>query len=138
MNSTNDEGNRATGNSGTEKDVTEDHDKTGSPAVIHQGTQTSESNVNSTLSANHAPHGSNLVPSHHLSTFSHPQVHYIPSVSMPIFSTGSSGQPTHSKSPTTHALPINFIPEVIKGTYGELHVNANGQYTFVLSRNSPQ
>ncbi|MFA0046364.1 VCBS domain-containing protein, partial [Vibrio sp. 10N.261.51.F11] len=85
-------------------------------------------------------HGSssNLVPSHHLSTLSHPQVHYIPSVSMPTISSGSNGQPTHSNAPTTPALPVTFMPEVIKGTYGELHVDANGQYTFVLNPNSPQ
>ncbi|WP_234911722.1 VCBS domain-containing protein, partial [Vibrio anguillarum] len=96
--------------------------------------------VNSTLSASHAPHSSisHLVPSHHLSTLSHSQVHYIPSVSMPTISSGSNGQPTHSNAPTMPALPVSFMPEVIKGTYGELHVDANGQYTFVLNPKSPQ
>ncbi|MFA0146840.1 VCBS domain-containing protein [Vibrio lentus] len=124
----------------TAKDVTDDHNKADSSAVALQEAQTSDNDVNSTLSASHAAHGSSshLVPSHHLSTLSHPQVHYIPSVSMPTISSGSNGQPTHSNAPTTPALPVTFMPEVIKGTYGELHVDANGQYTFVLNPNSPQ
>ncbi|PTO92682.1 toxin [Vibrio sp. 10N.286.48.B8] len=127
-------------NNVTEKDVTDDHSKADSSAVALQEAQTSDNHVNSTLSASHAAHGSSshLVPSHHLSTLSHPQVHYIPSVSMPTISSGSNGQPTHSNAPTTPALPVTFMPEVIKGTYGELHVDANGQYTFVLNPNSPQ
>ncbi|WP_157938494.1 VCBS domain-containing protein [Vibrio splendidus] len=127
-------------NNVAEKDVTDDHRKADSSAVDLQEAQTSDNDVNSTLSASHAAHGSSshLVPSHHLSTFSHPQVHYIPSVSMPTISSGSNGQPTHSNAPTTPALPLTFMPEVIKGTYGELHVDANGQYTFVLNPNSPQ
>ncbi|UOE87420.1 VCBS domain-containing protein [Vibrio splendidus] len=131
---------QVTANNVTEKDVTDDHSKADSSAVAHQEAQTSDSDVNSTLSASRAPHGSSshLVPSHHLSTLSHPQVHYIPSVSMPTISSGSNGQPTHSNAPTTPALPVTFMPEVIKGTYGELHVDANGQYTFVLNPNSPQ
>ncbi|WP_157936468.1 VCBS domain-containing protein [Vibrio splendidus] len=131
---------QVTANNVTEKDVTDDHSKADSSAVALQDAQTSDNDVNSTLSANHAAHGSssNLVPSHHLSTLSHPQVHYIPSVSMPTISSGSNGQPTHSNAPTTPALPLTFMPEVIKGTYGELHVDANGQYTFVLNPNSPQ
>ncbi|GLO64216.1 hypothetical protein MACH09_47240 [Vibrio sp. MACH09] len=131
---------QVTANSVTEKDVTDDHTIADSSAVTYQEAQTSESDVNSTLSANHAPHGSSshLVPSHHLSTISHPQVHYIPSVSMPTISSGSNGQPTHSNASTTPALPVTFMPEVIKGTYGELHVDANGQYTFVLTPKSPQ
>ncbi|KPL95845.1 VCBS domain-containing protein [Vibrio splendidus] len=131
---------QVTANNVTEKDVTDDHSKADSSAVAHQEAQTSDSDVNSSLSASHAPHGSSshLVPSHHLSTLSHPQVHYIPSVSMPTISSGSNGQPTHSNAPTTPALPVTFMPEVIKGTYGELHVDANGQYTFILNPNSPE
>ncbi|MEZ8192473.1 VCBS domain-containing protein [Vibrio sp. 1F279] len=131
---------QVTANNVTEKDVTDDHNKADSSAVALQEAQTSDNDVNSTLSASHAAHGSSshLVPSHHLSTLSHPQVHYIPSVSMPTISSGSNGQPTHSNAPTTPALPVTFMPEVIKGTYGELHVDANGQYTFVLNPNSPQ
>ena len=131
---------QVTANNVTEKDVTDDHSKADSSAVALQEAQTSDSDVNSTLSASHAAHGSSshLVPSHHLSTLSHPQVHYIPSVSMPTISSGSNGQPIHSNAPTTPALPVTFMPEVIKGTYGELHVDANGQYTFVLNPNSPQ
>ncbi|MEZ8357104.1 VCBS domain-containing protein, partial [Vibrio splendidus] len=131
---------QVTANNVTEKDVTDDHSKVDSSAVALQEAQTSDSDVNSTLSASHAAHGSSshLVPSHHLSTLSHPQVHYIPSVSMPTISSGSNGQPIHSNAPTTPALPVTFMPEVIKGTYGELHVDANGQYTFVLNPNSPQ
>ncbi|MEZ9002925.1 VCBS domain-containing protein [Vibrio splendidus] len=127
-------------NNVTEKDVTDDHSKADSSAVALQEAQTSDNDVNSTLSASHTAHGSSshLVPSHHLSTLSHPQVHYIPSVSMPTISSGSNGQPIHSNAPTTPALPVTFMPEVIKGTYGELHVDANGQYTFVLNPNSPQ
>ncbi|MEO9494838.1 MAG: VCBS domain-containing protein [Vibrio splendidus] len=140
IDNSNDAADQATANNVTEKDVTDDHSKADSSAVAHQEAQTSDSDVNSTLSASHAPHGSSshLVPSHHLSTLSHPQVHYIPSVSMPTISSGSNGQPTHSNAPTTPALPVTFMPEVIKGTYGELHVDANGQYTFVLNPNSPQ
>ncbi|MFA0498178.1 VCBS domain-containing protein, partial [Vibrio sp. 10N.222.46.A1] len=131
---------QVTANNVTAKDSSDHHGKTDSSAVTHQEAQTSDSDVNSTLSASHAAHGSSshLVPSHHLSTLSHPQVHYIPSVSMPTISSGSNGQPTHSNAPTTPALPVTFMPEVIKGTYGELHVDANGQYTFVLNPNSPQ
>ncbi|MFA0114180.1 VCBS domain-containing protein [Vibrio sp. 10N.261.46.E11] len=131
---------QVTANSVTEKYVTDDHTQADSSAVTHQEAQTSDSDVNSTLNASHAPHGSSshLVPSHHLSTLSHPQIHYIPSVSMPTISSGNNGQPTHSNAPTTPALPVTFMPEVIKGTYGELHVDANGQYTFVLNPNSPQ
>ncbi|MDH6017239.1 VCBS domain-containing protein [Vibrio splendidus] len=131
---------QVTANNVTEKDVTDDHSKADSSAVALQEAQTSDSDVNSTLNASHAPHGSSshLVPSHHLSTLSHPQVHYIPSVSIPTISSGSNGQPTHSNAPTTPALPVTFMPEVIKGTYGELHVDANGQYTFILNPNSPQ
>ncbi|MFA0487922.1 VCBS domain-containing protein [Vibrio splendidus] len=131
---------QVTANNVTEKDVTDDHSKADSSAVALQDAQASDNDVNSTLSASHAAHGSssNLVPSHHLSTLSHPQVHYIPSVSMPTISSGSNGQPTHSNAPTTPALPVTFMPEVIKGTYGELHVDANGQYTFILNPNSPQ
>ncbi|CAH1587421.1 conserved hypothetical protein [Vibrio jasicida] len=127
-------------NNVTAKDSSDHHGKMDSSAVTHQEAQTSDSDVNSTLSASHAPHdsSSHLVPSHHLSTLSHPQVHYIPSVSMPTISSGSNGQPTHSNAPTTTALPVTFMPEVIKGTYGELHVDANGQYTFVLNPKSPQ
>ncbi|TKE87150.1 MULTISPECIES: VCBS domain-containing protein, partial [unclassified Vibrio] len=127
-------------NNVTEKDVTDDHTKADSSSVALQEAQTSDSDVNATLSASHAPNGSSshLVPSHHLSTLSHPQVHYIPSVSIPTISSGSNGQPTHSNAPTTPALPVTFMPEVIKGTYGELHVDANGQYTFVLNPKSPQ
>ncbi|MCK8069964.1 VCBS domain-containing protein [Vibrio sp. 1CM23M] len=131
---------QVTANNVTEKDVTDDHSKADSSAVALQEAQTNDNDVNSTLSASHAAHGSSshLVPSHHLSTLSHPQVHYIPSVSMPTISSGSNGQPTHSNAPTTPALPVTFMPEVIKGTYGELHVDANGQYTFILNPNSPQ
>uniref|UniRef100_UPI001F383203 VCBS domain-containing protein n=1 Tax=Vibrio anguillarum TaxID=55601 RepID=UPI001F383203 len=127
-------------NSMTAKDSSNDHGNTDSSAVTNQEAQPSDSDVNSTLSASHAPHSSisHLVPSHHLSTLSHSQVHYIPSVSMPTISSGSNGQPTHSNAPTMPALPVSFMPEVIKGTYGELHVDANGQYTFVLNPNSPQ
>ncbi|MDE1211917.1 VCBS domain-containing protein, partial [Vibrio aestuarianus] len=136
------EANRATENSVAEKDVTDDHGKANSSAVTHQESPTSENHVGSTLSVSHAPHGSNthLVPSHHLSTFSHPQVHYIPSISMPAISLESNGQPTHSNNtpPTTPASLVTFVSEVIKGAYGELHVDANGQYTFVLNPNSPQ
>ncbi|MCY9863830.1 VCBS domain-containing protein [Vibrio coralliirubri] len=129
-----------TANNVTAKDSSDHHGNTDSSGVTHPEAQTSDSDVNSTLSASHAPHGSSshLVPSHHLSTLSHPQVHYIPSVSMPTISSGSNGQPTHSNAPTTPALPVTFMPEVIKGTYGELHVDANGQYTFVLNPKSPQ
>ncbi|MGR5259464.1 VCBS domain-containing protein, partial [Vibrio astriarenae] len=124
----------------TEKHVDDDHTNANPSTVAHQEAQTSDSDVNSTLNASHTTHSlsSHLVPSHHLSTLSHPQVHYIPSVSIPTISTGSNGQPTHSNVPTTPALPVTFMPEVIKGTYGELHVNANGQYTFVLNPKSPQ
>ncbi|WP_333917919.1 VCBS domain-containing protein [Vibrio crassostreae] len=131
---------QVTANNVTEKDVTDDHSKADSSAVALQEALTSDNDANSTLSASHAAHGSSshLVPSHHLSTLSHPQVHYIPSVSIPTISSGSNGQPTHSNAPTTPALPVTFMPEVIKGTYGELHVDANGQYTFVLNPKSPQ
>jgi len=125
-------------NSVSENDVTDDHGKERSSATIHQEAQTNENHVS--LSADQTTHGSNhhLAPSHHLSTFSHPQFHYIPSVSMPTISSGGSSQPTHPNTHPTPALPVTFVHEVIKGAYGELHVEANGQYTFVLNPNSPQ
>ncbi|MDD1826050.1 VCBS domain-containing protein, partial [Photobacterium sp. ZSDE20] len=140
VDSSGDTGDQLPSNSATAKNVSGDHGRADSSAVTHQEAQTSDSDVNSTLRASHAPHGSNthLVPSHHLSTLSHPQVHYIPSVSMPTISVGGNGQPTHSNTPPTPTTPVTFIPEVIKGTYGELHVDINGQYTFVLNPNSPQ
>ncbi len=103
-------------------------------------TQTNESQESPNTNEIQVSHGANthLVPSHHLSTLSHPQVHYIPSVSMPTISAGGNGQPTHSNTPPAPTTPVTFIPEVIKGTYGELHVDVNGQYTFVLNPNSPQ
>ncbi|WP_299136858.1 VCBS domain-containing protein [uncultured Vibrio sp.] len=108
--------------------------------ATHPDTQTNESQESPNTTESQAPHGANahLVPSHHLSTLSHPQVHYIPSVSMPTISAGGNGQPTHSNTPPIPTTPVTFIPEVIKGTYGELHVDVNGQYTFVLNPNSPQ
>ncbi|MFV8461761.1 VCBS domain-containing protein [Vibrio campbellii] len=108
--------------------------------ATHPNTQTNESQQSPNVNESQAPHGANthLVPSHHLSTLSHPQVHYIPSVSMPTISAGGNGQPTHSNTPPTPTTPVTFIPEVLKGTYGELHVDINGQYTFVLNPNSPQ
>ncbi|WP_422640845.1 VCBS domain-containing protein [Vibrio aestuarianus] len=59
---------------------------------------------------------------------------------MPAISLEINGQPTHSNNtpPTTPASLVTFVSEVIKGAYGELHVDANGQYTFVLNPNSPQ
>ncbi|MGI9887480.1 VCBS domain-containing protein [Vibrio chagasii] len=109
-------------------------------AAPSEATQTNKSQQSSNTTENQDPHGTNthLVPSHHLSTLSHPQVHYIPSVSMPTISAGGNGQPTHSNTPPTPTTPVTFIPEVIKGTYGELHVDVNGQYTFILNPNSPQ
>ncbi|MFM2607402.1 VCBS domain-containing protein [Vibrio chagasii] len=138
--SSGDTADQLTANSVAKRDVNDDHTKADSSAVALQEAQTSNNDVNSTLSASHAAHGSSshLVPSHHLSTLSHPQVHYIPSVSMPTISAGGNGQPTHSNTPPTPTTPVTFIPEVIKGTYGELHVDVNGQYTFVLNPNSPQ
>ena len=108
--------------------------------AAHPNTQTNESQESPNTNESQVPHGANthLVPSHHLSTLSHPQVHYIPSVSMPTISAGGNGQPSHSNTPPTPTTPVTFIPEVIKGTYGELHVDVNGQYTFVLNPNSPQ
>ncbi|MFB9152242.1 VCBS domain-containing protein, partial [Vibrio gallaecicus] len=131
---------RVNTNSATEKGIISDHGKAESSVVSHQEAQTGEDHVSPILSTNQTPHGSNshLVPSHHLSTFSHPQVHYIPSVSMPDISAGSNWHPIPSSTPSTPALPVTFMPEVIKGTYGELHVDVNGQYTFVLNPKSPQ
>ncbi|OEF94081.1 VCBS domain-containing protein [Vibrio splendidus] len=108
--------------------------------AAHPNTQTNENQESPNTNESQIPHGANthLVPSHHLSTLSHPQVHYIPSVSMPTISAGGNGQPTHSNTPPTPTTPVTFTPEVIKGTYGELHVDVNGQYTFVLNPNSPQ
>ncbi|OMO28594.1 VCBS domain-containing protein [Vibrio lentus] len=78
-----------------------------------------------------------LTPSHHLSSLSHPQVHYVPAVSIPTISSGQVPQPT-THTPVTPDLPVTFLPEVISGKYGELHVDANGHYTFVLNPLSPQ
>ncbi|OED63848.1 hypothetical protein A165_11605 [Vibrio tasmaniensis ZS-17] len=80
---------------------------------------------------------STLTPSHHLSSLSHPQVHYVPAVSIPTISSGQVPQPT-AHTPVTPDLPVTFLPEVISGKYGELHVDANGHYTFVLNPLSPQ
>ncbi|KWT99170.1 hypothetical protein APQ14_17375, partial [Vibrio toranzoniae] len=78
-----------------------------------------------------------LKPSHHLSSSSHPQAHYIPASSIPSIESGEVTAPTNNV-PTTPSLPVTFTPEVIKGIYGELHVDAGGKYTFVLNPLSPQ
>ncbi|WP_104210858.1 VCBS domain-containing protein [Vibrio lentus] len=83
------------------------------------------------------PQNSTLTPSHHLSSLSHPQVHYVPAVSIPTISSGQVPQPT-THTPVTPDLPVTFLPEVISGKYGELHVDASGHYTFVLNPLSPQ
>ncbi|CAH7251332.1 conserved hypothetical protein [Vibrio chagasii] len=120
--------------------IVDKHAGASSFEATHPNTQTNESQESPNTNESQVPHGANthLVPSHHLSTLSHPQVHYIPSVSMPTISAGGNGQPSHSNTPPTPTTPVTFIPEVIKGTYGELHVDVNGQYTFVLNPNSPQ
>ncbi|CAK1854616.1 VCBS domain-containing protein [Vibrio crassostreae] len=78
-----------------------------------------------------------LRPSHHLSSSSHPQAHYIPASSIPSIESGGITAPTNNV-PTTPSLPVTFTPEVIKGIYGELHVDSGGKYTFVLNPLSPQ
>ncbi|XGB65114.1 VCBS domain-containing protein [Vibrio chagasii] len=127
-------------NSVADEDIVDKHTNAAPLEATHQNIQKNESQEIPDTTESQAPHGANthLVPSHHLSTLSHPQVHYIPSVSMPTISAGGNGQPTHSNTPPTPTTPVTFIPEVIKGTYGELHVDVNGQYTFVLNPNSPQ
>ncbi|WP_434567591.1 VCBS domain-containing protein [Vibrio chagasii] len=127
-------------NSVADEDIVDKHTNAAPLEATHPNTQTNESQRSPNVNESQAPHGANthLVPSHHLSTLSHPQVHYIPSVSMPTISAGGNGQPTHSNTPPTPTTPVTFIPEVIKGTYGELHVDVNGQYTFILNPNSPQ
>ncbi|WP_407334274.1 VCBS domain-containing protein [Enterovibrio sp. 27052020O] len=81
--------------------------------------------------------GSTLRPSHHLSNVSHPQVHYVPASSLASIEPGGVVTPSN-KPPTTPSVPVTFTQEVIKGTYGELHVDASGKYTFVLNPLSPQ
>ncbi|NOI86197.1 VCBS domain-containing protein [Vibrio sp. 99K-1] len=129
-----------TTNSVADETIVDKHAGASSFEATHPNTQTNESQESPNTNESQIPHGANthLVPSHHLSTLSHPQVHYIPSVSMPTISAVGNGQPTHSNTPPTPTTPVTFIPEVIKGTYGELHVDVNGQYTFVLNPNSPQ
>ncbi|RPE94028.1 VCBS domain-containing protein [Vibrio crassostreae] len=78
-----------------------------------------------------------LRPSHHLSSSSHPQAHYIPASSIPSIESGGITAPANNV-PTTPSLPVTFTPEVIKGIYGELHVDSGGKYTFVLNPLSPQ
>ncbi|CAK1810729.1 VCBS repeat-containing protein [Vibrio crassostreae] len=78
-----------------------------------------------------------LRPSHHLSSSSHPQAHYIPASSIPSIESGGITAPTNNV-PTTPSLQVTFTPEVIKGIYGELHVDSGGKYTFVLNPLSPQ
>ncbi|MCG9642154.1 VCBS domain-containing protein [Vibrio sp. Isolate34] len=78
-----------------------------------------------------------LKPSHHLSSSSHPQVHYIPASSLPSIESGGVIAPSNN-APTTPSVPVTFTPEVIKGIYGELHVDASGKYTFVLNPLSPE
>ncbi|PMN51795.1 hypothetical protein BCT31_16290 [Vibrio lentus] len=56
---------------------------------------------------------------------------------MPTISSGQVPQPT-THTPVTPDLPVTFLPEVISGKYGELHVDASGHYTFVLNPLSPQ
>ncbi|MDC5706708.1 VCBS domain-containing protein [Vibrio europaeus] len=135
-----DEKELATTSSITNKNIVDHHAKTASLEAAHQSNTTNENHTSAHSDVNQALHetSTHLVPSHHLSTLSHPQVHYIPSVSIPTISAGSNGQPTHSNTPPTPTSPVTFIPEIIKGTYGELHVDVNGQYTFVLNPKSPQ
>ncbi|MDC5819194.1 VCBS domain-containing protein [Vibrio europaeus] len=135
-----DEKELATTSSITNKNIVDHHAKTASLEAAHQSNPTNENHASAHSDVNQALHetSTHLVPSHHLSTLSHPQVHYIPSVSIPTISAGSNGQPTHSNTPAKPTSPVTFIPEIIKGTYGELHVDVNGQYTFVLNPKSPQ
>ncbi|WP_026029454.1 VCBS domain-containing protein, partial [Vibrio genomosp. F10] len=82
--------------------------------------------------------------SRYLSVASHPQVHYVPSVSAPVITNGHTQHsgtptagPTNTAQPTTFAS-VTFIAETIKGKYGELHVDESGKYVFVLDPHSPQ
>ncbi|WP_295891466.1 VCBS domain-containing protein [uncultured Vibrio sp.] len=81
-------------------------------------------------------------PSHHLAGNMHPQVHYVPALSIPIISQGTTDglSPPHPSAQTnnTPPTPITYIPETIQGKYGELHVDASGKYTFVLNPNSAE
>ncbi|MDC5853900.1 VCBS domain-containing protein [Vibrio europaeus] len=135
-----DEKESATTSSITNKNIVDHHARTAPLETVHQSNPTNENHESAHSDVNQAllETRTHSVPSHHLSTLSHPQVHYIPSVSIPTISAGSHGQPTHSNTPPTPTSPVTFIPEVIKGTYGELHVDVNGQYTFVLNPKSPQ
>ncbi|WP_260811815.1 VCBS domain-containing protein [Vibrio splendidus] len=96
----------------------------GSDAIVGQESSSPESETT-------------LKPSHHLSSSSHPQAHYIPASSLPSIASGGVTAPSNNV-PTTPSLPTTFTPEVIKGIYGELHVDSGGKYTFVLNPLSPQ
>ncbi|KJY91730.1 hypothetical protein TW84_07870 [Vibrio neptunius] len=130
----------ATTHSVTEKAVIKEPSKAETIGVTHQDRKTSDSHTSATLSTHQSSDSSHthLTSSHHLSTFPHPQIHYIPSVSMPTISSVGQSQPAHSDTPPAQNVPVTFVPEVIKGTYGELHVDVNGRYTFVLNPKSPQ
>ncbi|MFS1871427.1 VCBS domain-containing protein [Vibrio lentus] len=112
--------------------LAEEHPKSDIIENIAPSDKATAEDANSEQSQN-----STLTPSHHLSSLSHPQVHYVPAVSIPTISSGQVPQPT-THTPVTPDLPVTFLPEVISGKYGELHVDANGHYTFVLNPLSPQ
>ncbi len=84
-------------------------------------------------------------PSHHLASHSHPIIHRLtntnittqPSISNTIDSNTQTIKtpPTHTNLTTPQSQ--TYVEETIQGTYGQLHVDKNGNYQFTLAPKSP-
>ncbi|MFM2594720.1 VCBS domain-containing protein [Vibrio harveyi] len=82
-------------------------------------------------------------PSHHLASHSHPIIHRLTNVTtQPSISNTIDSNTQTIKAPPTHTNPTTpqsqtYVEETIQGTYGQLHVDKNGNYQFTLAAKSP-
>ena len=84
-------------------------------------------------------------PSHHLASHSHPIIHRLTNTNIttqPSISNTIDSNTQTIKAPPTHTNPTTpqsqtYVEETIQGTYGQLHVDKNGNYQFTLAAKSP-
>ncbi|WP_241909017.1 VCBS domain-containing protein [Vibrio sp. 10N.222.52.B12] len=82
-------------------------------------------------------------PSHHLASHNHPIIHRLTNVTtQPSISNTIDSNTQTIKTPPTHTNPTTpqsqtYVEETIQGTYGQLHVDKNGNYQFTLAAKSP-
>ncbi|WP_446612380.1 VCBS domain-containing protein [Vibrio jasicida] len=82
-------------------------------------------------------------PSHHLASHNHPIIHRLTNVTtQPSISNTIDSNTQTIKTPPTHTNPTTpqsqtYVEETIQGTYGQLHVDKNGNYQFTLAVKSP-